>query len=50
MEKLALTFLTSLLLFFMFIAVWAGVRRKDSFWDEPPRTRRLGRGARLRDR
>lgn len=51
MESLALAMLTSLLLFFMFFAVWRGLRRKDSFWDEPRKTRRTGLGARpMRDR
>lgn len=40
MERFALLILTLVLGGFVVLGLYAGLRRKDSFWDNPPRSRR----------
>lgn len=40
MERFALLMLTAVLCGFVILGIYAGLRRKDSFWDNPDRRRR----------
>jgi len=50
MERFALLILTIVLGAFVILGVYAGVRRKDSFWDNPVRQRRRPDAAARRKR
>lgn len=48
MEQLGLALLASVLVLFMVLGVWIGLRRKDTFWDEDRKGPRRSRGAKER--
>lgn len=39
MERIALLLLTTVLVVYVIIGIYAGLRRKDAFWDQPAQSR-----------